>query len=320
MKMLGVLMLLMTAMAHSAVPAGQRQKVILDFDLGNDIDDAFALALVLASPELELVGITLDHGRTDLRAQIACRMLYEAGCETIPVAVGRQTVQIVGKDQAPAPYHPQYYWAEGFTAVKPVSAPAADFIIHMLNRYPGEIVLITTGPVPNMADVVAKDAGALKKAKAIYAMFGSFYMGYGRDPAPSAEWNVAADVASAKAFVDAGAEITYAGLDITTFIALEEKNRNRLLMRQSPLTNALCGLYSLWEMETPILYDAVAVGMLLWPELFVTRPAHVRVLDNGFTVLDESKSANGRIGVHIQQDEFIKRLMQRLLRQNLHRR
>ncbi|OPZ72073.1 MAG: ribonucleoside hydrolase 1 [bacterium ADurb.Bin478] len=166
MKFLGMMMLLMTALAHSAAPAGQRQKVIVDFDLGNDIDDAFALALLLASPELELVGITLDHGRTDLRAQIACRMLYEVGCETIPVAVGRQTAHRVGKDREPAPYHPQYYWAEGFTAVKPVSTPAADFIIHMLNRYPGEIVLITTGPVPNMADVVAKDAGALKKKSA----------------------------------------------------------------------------------------------------------------------------------------------------------
>jgi len=320
MKLLGMMMLLMTALAHGAASAGQRQKVLLDFDLGNDIDDAFALALVLSSPELELAAVTLDHGRTDLRALVACRMLYECGCEKIPVAVGRQTAQIVGKDKEPAPYHPQYYWAKDFTAVKPVSTPAADLIIHLLNRYPGEIVLITTGPVPNMADVAAKDAGALKKAKAIYAMFGSFYMGYGRDPAPSAEWNVAADVASAKTFVEAGAEITYAGLDITTFVALEEKNRNRLLMRQSPLTNALCGLYSLWELETPILYDAVAVGMLLWPELFVTRPAHVRVLDNGFTVIDESKPANGRIGVHIQKDEFIKRLMQRLLQQNLHRR
>jgi len=77
-------------------------------------------------------------------------------------------------------------------------------------------------------------------------MFGSFYLGYDRDPVPAAEWNVAADVKSAQAFVQAGAEIIYAGLDITTFVKLDEKNRSRLLMRQTPLTNALCGLYTLW--------------------------------------------------------------------------
>jgi purine nucleosidase len=296
-----------------------KQKIILDFDLGSDIDDAFALALVLSSPELEVVGLTLDHGLTEERSRIACKMLYETGREDIPVAIGRPTVQRVGKDVTPAPYQAQYYWAAGFETIKPIKTPAVDFIMQMLDKYPGEIVLLTTGPVPNMADLIHKRPDVLKKAKAIYAMFGSFFMGYGRDPVPSAEWNVAADVASAKTFVEAGAAITYAGLDITTFVTLDEKNRYKLLMRQSPLTNALCGLYSLWELETPVLYDAVAVGMLLWPDLFTTRPAHVRVLDGGFTVIDESRAANGFVGTQINKEEFLKRLMERLLQQNLQR-
>ncbi len=313
MIMTGLVLMSVQALAEVKV------KIILDFDLGSDIDDAFALALVLSSPELEVVGITLDHGLTEERSRIACKMLYDAGREGIPVAVGRPTALVVGKDTKPAPYQEQYYWAQGFDRVKPIQTPAADFIIQMLEKYPGEIVLFTTGPVPNMADVIKKSPQALKKAKAIYAMFGSFYMGYGRDPVPSAEWNVAADVASAKTFVESGAFITFAGLDITTFVTLEEKNRYKLLMRQSPLTNALCGLYALWAYETPVLYDAVAVGMLLWPELFTTRPAHVRVIDGGFTVIDEGKPVNGLVGTQINKDEFLKRLMERLLQQNLQR-
>jgi len=303
----------------SSAQAAKKQKIILDFDLGSDIDDAFALALVLASPELEVVGLTLDHGMTDKRAQIACKMLYETGREDIPVAMGRSTPHQVGKDKEVGIYQEQFYWAEGFDRVKPVSTPAAEFISQALNKHPGEIVLITTGPVPNLADLVKQYPGVLKKAQADYSMFGSFYMGYDRNPVPSAEWNVVADVKSAQAFVQAGAEITYAGLDITTFVKLEEKQRSRLLMRQSPLTNALCGLYALWGLETPVLYDAVAVAMLIWPDLFQTRPAHVKVLDNGLTVIDESQAANGLIGLQINRDEFIKRLMDRLLHQNLHR-
>jgi len=295
------------------------QKVIFDCDLGGDIDDAFALALVLVSPEFEVLGICLDHGRTDKRAQLACRMLYQLGLEQIPVAMGRPTANVVGTDEAPASYTPQFHWAEDFDTVKPIETPAADFIIRMLRRYPGEVILFTVGPVPNMADVIEKDPEALKLARRIYSMFGSFYLGYGSDPVPDAEWNVRADVESARRFAASGAPITYAGLDITTFVKLEEDNRLKLLMRQSPLTDALCGLYALWGAETPTLFDVVAVGMALWPELFSTRPAHVRVIDGGYTVIDESAPPNSEVGLSINTGEFLKRVMSRYLRQNLRR-
>lgn len=296
-----------------------RQKVILDADLGGDIDDAFALALILASPEFELLGVVMDHGLTEKRAQIACRMLYETGFEQVPVAVGRQTPNVVGRDTRLAGYSPQFHWAEGFTKKRPIATPAADFIIETLRKYPNEVILFTVGPVPNLADVVRKDPEALKLAKGVYSMFGSFYMGYGRDPVPSAEWNVRADAASAQKFAASGAEITYAGLDITTFVKLEADRRLELAMRHSPLTDAVSGLYTLWGQETPVLYDAVAVGMVLWPELFQTRPAHVRVTDEGFTLIDESRPPNSKIGMTIRTEEFLSRMMERLLRQNLAR-
>ncbi len=296
-----------------------KQKIILDCDLGGDIDDAFAMALILSSSELEVIGITLDHGLTEKRAQVACRLLYETGKEEIPVAVGRQTSNVVGEGNEPGVYTPQFYWAEGFSKVKPIATPAADFILQMLHKYPREIILFTVGPVPNIGDLLDKDPTALKLAKGVYSMFGSFFLGYGNNPIPSAEWNVRADVASAKRFAASAINTTYAGLDITTFVTLDEKQRLKLLMRQSPLTIALCGLYALWGSETPVLYDPVAIGMVLWPDLFETRPAHVRVIDGGFTVVDEGKEPNCRLGVSINKDEFLKRLMDRLLKQNLGR-
>jgi purine nucleosidase len=299
--------------------AGPKQKIILDFDLAGDIDDAFALALVLTSPEFEVLGITLDHGLTEERAKVACKILYETGREDIPVSVGRTTVNVVGKDRDPAPYAPQYLYGRGFDKIKPIREPAADFIIRLLKQYPHEIVLFTTGPVPNMADVLKKDPGALRLTKKIYSMFGSFYRGYGSKPGPDAEWNVAADVESARAFVGSGAEIYYAGLDITAFVTLEADQRLKILMRQSPLTNALCSLYSLWGADTPALFDVVAVAQFLWPELFSWRPAHVRVTDGGFTVIDESQKPDAWVGVSVNKDELIRRIMERYIRQNLGR-
>ena len=290
--------------------AQKKQKVILDCDLGDDIDDAFAVALTLISPEFEVLGLVMDYGNTPKRAQIACRMLYEIGREDIPVVIGRKT-----KDH----YSPQFYWGEGFSRVKPIETDAVDFIIQNLKKYPKEIILFTVGPVPNMKDVLEEDPEVLNLAKHIYAMFGSFYMGYGRDPVPDAEWNVKCDVEASIAFTSSGAPINYVPLDITTFIELNEANRLKLLIRQSPLTNALSGLYTLWGRETPILYDVVAIGMVLWPDLFTSRPAHVKVIEGGYTVIDESQKPNSHIGMSINENEFIKRIMERYMNQNFHR-
>ena len=293
----------------------QKQKVIFDCDLGDDIDDAYALALLLASPGIDLLGIVLDYGNTPKRAQIACRMLYESGLENIPVVVGRKTND---------GYSNQFIWGEGFEKFKPVKQSGVDFIIEQLKKYPNEVILITVGPVPNMGDIIDKDPDALKLAKHIYSMFGSFYMGYGSSPIPSAEWNTRADVGSSRKFVSSGAKITYAGLDITTFIRLKYELIEQLNIRKSPITDAVVGLYSLWSFGQaskvePVLYDAVAVSMVLWPDLFSTRKVFVRVTDEGLTVIDESKEPNCEIGISVNTTEFFNRYMDRLMKQNLMR-
>lgn len=311
------------AMASSC-PGTQKQKVIFDCDLAGDVDDAFALALLLASPELEVLGITLDHGNTGGRAKVACRFLYELGLEHIPVHVGRATPSVVGESKELAGESGQFIWGHGFEKLKPREQPADDFIISQLRQRKGEVVLLTVGPVCNMQDILKKDPGALKLARKVVSMFGSFYMGYEVGTPPGAEWNVRADVGAARDFARSGAAITYAGLDTTTFVRLNASNRERLLYRKSPMTDALCGLYTLWSYETyakpdPTLFDAVAVGMVLWPDLFTSRDAHVTVLDGGFTKVDDSQPPNCQIGVTIRKEEFIKRMMDRLLRQNLMR-
>ncbi|MEJ2615180.1 MAG: nucleoside hydrolase [Ignavibacteriaceae bacterium] len=302
----------------------KKQKIILDCDFGGDIDDAFAVALILSSPEFEVLGFVMDHGNTPLRARTICKLLYETGKEDIPVIVGKPTPAIVGVDTSIAGYSYQFYWSEEFNKLKPSKTSAADFIINNLTKYPNEVILFTVGPVCNIEDVLKKDKNALKLAKRVVSMFGSFYMGYDSGPVPNAEWNVRADVEASKMFVSSGAKITFAGLDVTTFVKLDEKNLNMLLFRQSPLTNALCGLYSLWRKESYAqpeanLFDVVAVGSVLWPELFTSRKTNIRVDDKGYTLIDDSKEPNAEILMTINKDEFTKKIMDRYITQNLHR-
>ena len=82
----------------AAAFAAPRQKVIFDCDLAGDVDDAYAVALLLTSPEFEVLGLVMDHGNTWGRARVAGRLLYELGLENkIPIVVGRPTPGIVGQ-------------------------------------------------------------------------------------------------------------------------------------------------------------------------------------------------------------------------------
>jgi len=313
----------------------QKQKVIFDCDLGDDIDDAYALSLLLTMQDrYEILGITTCYGRTEDRARLAQKLLSETGQTEIPVFIGRNTS---AQNERANWYAEQFYWAEGFKPapkVAPVFAnqyrqaigmaplkqkdpTAAEFIRSTLNKYPGEVIVFSVGPVTNFGDVIDKDPEVLKKAKAIYAMFGSFRLGYSAKEPIDAEWNVVVDIASAKKFVNSGANIIYAGLDVTSMVKLDPAQRERLLYRQSPMTNALSALYVLWGHETPTLFDPVAIGMEAFPNLFQTEKVHIEVDDKGFTRIIPNQNPNATIGISIDSNEFINRIVKKYVYQNL---
>ena len=305
-----IFLLVMTAQ-NNILAKGQ--KIILDSDLGSDIDDAFALALLLNSPELEILGITVGHGQTKERSKLACRFLYETEMDHIPVGVGRKTASIVGNLTFNEPTPRQFSWAKDFSKIKPIETPAATFIANQLRLYPKQVILITTGPVSNVAEVLQKDPEVLTLAKGIYSMLGSFYKGYDDKPTPSVEWNVRADIPSAIRLTNSLLPITYAGLDITASLKLKKEARQDLWEVNSPLTNSLRSLYQLWGKETPILYDVVPIGMILWPELFVTQPAQIHVTNEGLTIIKENQLSNAKVGIAINKEEFLRRVIGRLL-------
>lgn len=304
--------------------SAQKQKVIFDCDLGGDIDDAFAVALLLCSQdEFEILGFCMDHGNTPGRGQLACKLLYQCGLENIPVYLGRHTPTVVGTETKPEGKSTQMIWSEDFETIEPEKKPAADFIIETLNKFQGEVILFTVGPVDNFADVVDKDPDALKKAKQVVSMFGSVEKGYGGG-APSAEWNVRGSIGAAKKMMNSGANILLAPLDCTDHVILNDKYLTAIFNRQTPLTNALGALFSLWYKHADWaiqakMFDGVAVGMVLWPELFETREAHVFINDEGFTKIDPTKPANCTIGMKINDEKFLNLMYRKIAEQNFKR-
>lgn len=292
----------------------QKQKVIIDTDIAGDIDDVYALALILQSEEFEVLGVTLVDNDQELRVKVAGKLLQITGNSDIPVLIGNS----IRKDEGITKYRQQVLWAQNFDKTKRIEQRADDFIIEQLNKDPGEIIIFTVGPVSNMADVIRKDPNALRKTKAIYSMLGAFYRQSFAKFVPKAEYNVRVDVASSQLFLKSNAEMIIAPLDITLDARLETQYFNQIKNHNSVLSKALYELTNLWgKTKTATLHDVVAVGSFIWPELFYFRKAHVKILESSFSVIDESKEPNCRLVIAFlsenHKNEFLQKVIDRLI-------
>jgi purine nucleosidase len=290
-------------LVRAAAPQ-ERMKVILDTDIGTDIDDAWALAFVIQHAGFEPLGITITDADTPARARIACKLLYHANRSDVPVAVGRQT------PTPDARIDHQFAWAEDFTAVRPVRASAADFLVDQVKRYPGQVTLIAVGPLQNIADALRREPRLGEYCKRVVLMSGCIY-GTATEPSkPMPEWNVVASTADAQLVYSAGLPLTIVPLDATTHVQLEESERDRVRNHNSPLTNALEALYRLW-LSSPssrmTLHDQLAVAEAARPGMLFGKKQELRlrVDDQGYTRIDPQRGKPVTVCFEPKRDAFM---------------
>jgi purine nucleosidase len=296
----------------SPVPA-LPEKVILDTDIGDDIDDAFAVALALRSPELQILGITTTFGDTATRAKLLDRFLAESGRPEIPVAAG-----------APSPPKSnltQRRYAESGHFAKPSHPDAVAFLLDQIRRNPGQITLIAIGPLMNIGAAIDQDPVTFRKLKRIILMGGSIKRGYGDlgfGPAtpPQPEWNILNDIPSARKLFAAGVPLFVMPLDATQ-LKLDEVKRAFLFSQGTPLTDQLTLLYHQWGQETPTLFDPMTIAFLINPALCPVQPMHIRVDEKGFTrphplPPPARKPPNAQFCLDSNPDAFFRFLLPRL--------
>ena len=304
---IGLLILLSARIqAQSALPAVS-EKVIIDTDIGDDVDDAFAVALALRSPELEILGVTTTFGDTETRAKLLDRMLGELGRKDIPVAVGAPT-------HATNVFTQRRYAAGGHFA-QATHPAAVDFIAEQIRRYPGQITLIAIGPLINVGALVEKEPETFRKLRRVVLMGGSIYRGYGDleyFPAhgPQPEWNILNDISSARKLFASGVPLYVMPLD-STQVQLDEVKRAILFRSGTPLTDALTLLYHEWGQQTPTLYDVMTVAYILDPKICPVQPMRIQVDDKGSTQV-ESGTANAQVCLHSDSDSFFRLYMGRV--------
>jgi inosine-uridine nucleoside N-ribohydrolase len=296
-----------------AVQAQTPEKIILDSDIGDDIDDAFALGLALSSPQFDIVGVSASFGDTGARAKMFDRMLGELGRSDIPVTMG-----------APANVNlnafTQRRYAEGGASARASHPSSVDFVLDQARKHPGEITLVAIGPLPNVGAMIDKDPAAFRRLKRVVIMGGSLRTmtdpyGMAAPIAPHPEWNIKNDIASAQKLFGAGVPLTLLPLDSTANLKMNEVARTALFAHGSMLTNILAGLYYEWSAATrsptPILYDPMTLASMLEPSLCPLTPMHITVDDAGNTK-ETPGTANAQVCLRSDSDAFLHFLVRRL--------
>jgi inosine-uridine nucleoside N-ribohydrolase len=266
--------------------------VILDTDIGTDIDDTWALAMMLNSPELDVKLIVSDTGDTLYRAKLIAKLLEVAGRTDIPVGIG-----ISGSDPS--------LWANN----------QIEWVIdYDINKYPGKvypdgvsalidtimkseeiITLICIGPVPNIAAALDREPRIAHKARFI-GMHGSVRKGYNGSDKIDPEYNVKCHTSSCQKAFQAAWDMTITPIDTCGLVRLTGPKYQAVRACKTPLIQAVIENYRLWcsnakcpdfETQSSILFDTVAIYLAFSEDLLVMENLGIRVNDEGFTLIDD---------------------------------
>ena len=295
-------------------------KLVLDCDPGHD--DAIALLLALASPELELLGVTTVHGNQtlDKTTENALRVLELVGRSDVPVVPGADrplrrdlhvAAHVHGESGLDGPELPA-------ATARPLEQHAVDFL---LEHVTSEVVLVPVGPLTNVA--LALDRGL--RPQRIVLMGGAIAEG---NMTPAAEFNIWADPEAAQRVFEAGVPVTMIGLDVTHRALLTPAwaERFRAAGRIGTFVAELVEFFKRYHARTygwdgaPI-HDALALAQVFRPELVRTEHVNVEVeleseLCRGRTVVDRWKRTerepNADVGVEVDGDAFLGLLLERI--------
>lgn len=268
------------------------QAVIYDTDPG--IDDAIALYLALASPEIKVVGVTTVFGNvhTEVATRNARILLDIAGRPDIPVAAGASAPMAMA-------YRGPVAFVHGHNGLgdvdlpepsrDPIGLPAPEFIWQTCSAQPGEITLLAVGPLTNLALALQEYPELPALVKRVVIMGGNAYT-HG-NASPAAEANILNDPEAADMVFGADWDVTMVGLDVTNHVVMTDDliaSLSRSEQTTARHLTAMIGFYRQFNIDvlghTGIrLHDPAAAAYLFAPDLFTTVDAPIRVETESFS-------------------------------------
>ena len=251
-----------------------KERIIIDTDIGDDIDDALAVAFALNSEEIDVAGITTVYKNTAARAELAKKLLMLYGRESIPVYAGcpQPLINRINPDEIPCQFS---------NDMKNIAInsdkDAVDFIIGSVLDSSGDITLVPIGPLTNIAVAICKRTEIKDKIKRIILMGGAYYFHYN-------EWNIACDPEAARIVFESGIPIKVVGLDVTLDCKLTKEDMNRIYSHRTGAPAFLSELVVRWQQKGnyfPILHDPLAVYAVFDREILAFKNESIAIETKG---------------------------------------
>jgi inosine-uridine nucleoside N-ribohydrolase len=266
--------------------------VILDTDICDDIDDTWALAMLLQSPEFDIKLITTAVGDTEAKTKVVAKILQTAGRTDIPIGTG------IAGDMKKG--HRQDEWVKNFDLSKypgKIYPDGVQAMVDTIMRSPEPITLIAIGPLPNVAAALQREPNIAKKARFV-GMHGSVRRGYGGKSQPQQEYNVVSFVKEAQRVFTADWDMTITPLDTCSLIILRTDKYKKVLDSTNPMAKTVIENYRVWAKSggmnesqvndrSTTLFDTVAIYLAMRSNLLEMENLGIRVTDDGRTVIDE---------------------------------
>ncbi|MCC7230593.1 MAG: nucleoside hydrolase [Fimbriimonadaceae bacterium] len=279
-------------------------KVLLDTDIGNDIDDAVALAYLLRRPGCDLIGITTVTGQAQKRAALCEVVCRAAGREDIPIHCGRETPLAHGPGQ-PNPVQYEAIHDLPHRLDRPLNA-AVDFQRRIIRDNPGEITLLSIGPFSNLAILFALDPEIPSLLGGLVSMAGSFFPG-----APEREWNCMVDpTACAMVYAADRTDHRSIGLDVTMQCQLSPiEVRDRFIGEPLATVARLAEVWFKNGGDKLTFHDPLAAALLFEPNLCTFESGKVKVDHSGRTQFippEDLASSSDQVAKTVDRDRFFR--------------
>ncbi|HVU66862.1 MAG TPA: nucleoside hydrolase [Ktedonobacteraceae bacterium] len=306
-----------------------KHKIILDCDPGHD--DAVALLLAAHHPEIDLLAVTTVAGNqsVDKTTRNALKVCSLAGLQHIPVARGLDRPLV-----RPAKHAPDIHGESGMDGpdipeptMEPLATHAVDLLIELLLNSAGDITLVPTGPLTNIAAAMSKEPAIIPKIKAISLMGGAIGLG---NVTPAAEFNIHTDPEAAAIVFGCGRPITVSPLEVThQALATEEivarlrgANRRVATFVADLLVFFASTYHRVFGFTAPPLHDPCAVAAVIDPAILKADMMHVEIetagtWTAGSTVCDVhgvlGLPPNARVGYGLEVERFWEMVIEAVL-------
>lgn len=298
-------------------------RVILDTDIGTDVDDCLALALVLKSPELALEGVTCVYGDVALRARMVLKLLQLSGRPDVPVMAGASKPLLGVQPVYWAGHEGKGLLEPGDETLTPEPSHAVDYLVRTVMEAPGQIHLVAIGPLTNVALALLREPRMARRLAGLTIMGGALRGPNGLD-LPYCEHNIHCDPEAAHVVFSSGAPITLIPLDVTTRVRIRPEGVARIRAGGTPFHEAVARQVELYPTYSSrgytLLHDPLAVAALIEPDLVDLRSVHVDVETGGrhtagatlMRSLTDDASTRAEVALEVSADRFEELLLQRL--------